>query len=380
MIIGIDASRAFVKKRSGTENYSYFLIRELAKLDKKNQYRLYLKRSQKIDFDLPANFWIKKIPWPRIWTQAGLAIECLLTPPDLLFIPAHTLPIVRRSSLPTVVTIHGLEYRYLPGYYRFPQKLYLTRSTEYAVSQATHLIAVSKWTKRQLVRQLKADSSKISVVYEGVDQNRFKVQNSKFKINRVLKKYKIKEPYILFVGVIQPRKNLVRLIEAFAELLNLSISKSLNLSLILAGSLGWMYDKIQEAPSRFGVSERVSFLGFVPDKDLPSLYSGALVFCLPSLVEGFGLPVLEAMACGTPVLAARTGALPELVGEAGLLVNPQKVQEIAQALRLLIENPELREGLREKGFRQVKKFSWEKTAKETIKIFYKYSKLLKVKN
>jgi len=362
MLIGIDASRAFVKQRAGTENYSYYLIRELAKLDKKNQYRLYLKRSQEIDFELPANFWKKTIPWPRLWTQAGLALECLFNQPDLLFIPAHTLPVIRRSSLPTVVTIHGLEYRYLPGYYRFPQKLYLTRSTEYAVSQATHLIAVSKWTKKELVRNLGANPAKISVVYEGIDQKRFKMQKSKLKINRVLKKYRIRKPYILFVGVIQPRKNLVRLIKAFASL-------DANLQFIIAGKLGWMYDKILSAPERFGVKKEVRFLGFVPDKDLPSLYSGALVFCLPSLVEGFGLPVLEAMACGTPVLAARAGALPELVGEAGLLVNPKKTQEIADALRLLVENPELREGLREKGYRQVKKFSWENTAKETIKIF-----------
>lgn len=371
MLIGIDASRAFVEKRTGTENYSYYLIRELAKLDKKNQYKLYLKTSQNIDFDLPANFWKKTIPWPRLWTQAGLAFECLLAPPDLLFIPAHTLPVIRRSSLPTIVTIHGLEYRYLPGYYRFPQKLYLTRSTEYAVSAATHIIAVSKWTKRELVRRLGVDSSKVSVIYEGVDAKYAKLSAKNAK--RVKRKYKIKGDYILFVGTIQPRKNLVRLIEAFARL---SDSK---ISLILAGSLGWMYDKILAAPGRFGVGDRVRFLGFVPDKDLPSLYSDALVFCLPSLVEGFGLPVLEAMASGTPVLAARAGALPELVGEAGLLVNPKKTDEIAEALQLLVENPELREGLREKGYRQVKKFSWQKTAKETVKVF-EYSKLLKDKN
>lgn len=361
MLIGIDASRAFIKQRSGTENYSYYLIRELTKLDKKNQYKLYLKLSQQIDFNLPANFWKKVIPWPRLWTQAGLALECLFNLPDLLFIPAHTLPVIRRSSLPTVVTIHGLEYQYLPSYYRFPQKLYLTRSTEYAVAQATHLIAVSKWTKKELVRHLGADPAKISVIYEGVtaDYAKGAAKNAK----KVKKKYKIMGDYILFVGTIQPRKNLERLIEAFASLSDLKIS------LVIAGSLGWMYDKILAAPRRFGVSKQVRFLGFVPEADLPSLYTGALVFCLPSLVEGFGLPVLEAMACGVPVLAARAGALPELVGEAGLLVNPKKVQDIAEALRLLIENQELREGLREKGYRQVKKFSWEKTAEKTIKVF-----------
>ncbi len=261
------------------------------------------------------------------------------------------------------MTIHGLEYQYLPEYYRFPQKFYLTRSTEYAAANATKIIAVSQWTKKQLVRHLGADSGKIEVIYEGIDQEEYQASSIKHQVSKVLDKYKIKKPYILFVGTIQPRKNLVPLIEAFAAL------KRSDLSLVLAGKLGWMYDKILLAPKRFGVAGEVKFLDFVPDKDLPALYAGALVFCLPSLVEGFGLPVLEAMAAGTPVLAARAGALPELVGGAGLLINPKKTKEIANALELLVKNSALREGLREKGFRQVKKFSWTKAAKQTIKVF-----------
>ncbi len=363
MLVGIDASRAFIKERTGTENYSYYLLREIAKLDKKNQYKLYLKGSPKVDFSLPPNFWIKRIPWPRLWTQVGLASECLLHPPNLLFIPAHTLPLIRQPHLRTVVTIHGLEYQYLPGYYRFPQKLYLTRSTEYAVAQATRMIAVSKWTKKQLVKHLQADPDKIKVIYEGVDSKKFQIPNSKFQIRKILRKYKIRKPYLLFVGTIQPRKNLVRLIKAFSQL------TTGDLQLVLVGKRGWMYDKILAAPKRFGVIRRVRFLNFVPDQDLPVLYSEAQAFCLASLMEGFGLPVLEAMAAGTPVLAARAGALPELVGEAGLLVNPKKTSEIARALQLLVENRTLREGLREKGFRQIKKFSWQKAAKETIRLF-----------
>lgn len=338
MLIGIDASRAFIKEKTGTENYSYNLIQKLIEIDRKNHYVLYT--------------W-ENIPWPRFWTQGGLALECLRHPPDLLFIPAHTMPVIRRPSLKVVVTIHGLEYQYLPQYYKFPQKLYLNKSTEYAVRYAGHLIAVSQWTKSQLVEKLGAKPEKITVVYEGVSQGSAVPEEGL--------------PYILFVGTIQPRKNLVRLIEAFSKLQ----ARDQVLNLIIAGKKGWMYENILAAPKKFGVGKRVKFLGYVSDEELASLYQNALFFVLPSLCEGFGLPVLEAMRFGCPVIASKAGALPEVVGDAGLLVDPYKVEEIAGAMKLMIKNSDLREALREKGFHQVRKFSWQKAARETIKVFEK---------
>jgi len=241
-----------------------------------------------------------------------------------------------------------------------------------------------------LVRRLKADPQKIKVIYEGVDREKFQIlssksqTNSKSQIQKIKRKYEIKGDYVLFVGTIQPRKNLERLIEAFARILgykdtrilgkrqrtrNILVSQYPHLSLVLAGKLGWMYDKILQAPKKFGVGDKVQFLGHVPDKELPILYQGARVFCLPSLCEGFGLPVLEAMAAGTPVVAARAGALPEVVGGAGLLVNPKRIKEIAQALKLIIENQALSEGLREKGLRRVRDFSWQGVAMQTLAAF-----------
>lgn len=338
MLIGIDASRAFIKEKTGTENYSYNLIQKLIEIDRKNHYVLYTREN---------------IPWPRFWTQGGLALECLRHPPDLLFIPAHTMPVIRRPSLKVVVTIHGLEYQYLPQYYKFPQKLYLNKSTEYAVHNASHLIAVSQWTKSQLVEKLGAKPEKITVVYEGVSQGSAVPEEGL--------------PYILFVGTIQPRKNLVRLIEAFSKLQ----ARDQVLNLIIAGKKGWMYENILAAPKKFGVGKRVKFLGYVSDEELASLYQNALFFVLPSLCEGFGLPVLEAMRLGCPVIASKAGALPEVVGDSGLLVDPYKVEEIAGAMKLMTKNSDLREALREKGFHQVRKFSWQKAARETIKVFEK---------
>lgn len=348
MLIGIDASRAFIHEKTGTENYSYNLIQKLLEIDKKNQYLLYTRES---------------IPWPRFWTQGGLALECLFHPPDILFIPAHTLPIIRRPSLKTVVTIHGLEYEYLPQYYQFPQKLYLNKSTEYAVHHATHLISVSQWTKKQLVEKLGVDSKKISVVYEGIPKG-----VTPQRMRPPARGYPLQgAPYILFVGTIQPRKNLVRLIEAFSTLQ----AQGQALNLVIAGKLGWMCKEILAAPKRLGVEGRVKFLGYVTDRELASLYQNALFFVLPSLCEGFGLPVLEAMRFGCPVIAAKGGALPEVVGDAGILIDPYKIEEMAQAMKLMIENSDLREGLREQGYRRVHQFSWTRAARETIRVFEK---------
>ena len=141
------------------------------------------------------------------------------------------------------------------------------------------------------------------------------------------------------------------------------------MKLLIAGKLGWLYDEILAAPRKFGVEKRVKFLGYVDDRQLAGLYHQALFFILPSLCEGFGLPVLEAMAYGCPIIAARAGALPEIVGQAGLLVNPKNTDEIAAAMKLMIENQDLREALREKGFQRVKQFSWQKAAQKTVKIF-----------
>ena len=272
-----------------------------------------------------------------------------------------------------MVTIHGLEYEYLPQYYQFPQKLYLNKSTEYAVHHADHLIAVSQWTKKELVEKLKADSKKISVVYEGVSSPSGEPREGGVTPARCCEATPrrcdeaIGESFILFVGTIQPRKNLIRLIKAFSKLQ----AQGQALCLVIAGKPGWMDDEIMAAPKKFGVEKRVKFLGYVSDQDLAGLYQKALCFILPSLCEGFGLPVLEAMRYGCPVIAAKAGALPEVVGKAGLLVDPYNVDEIAKAMKLMMENKELREDMRKKGFARVQRFSWEKAAQETLKVFEK---------
>lgn len=425
MLIGIDASRAFVDKPTGTENYSYNLIKALALIDRKNQYRLYVRdtryKSLSRDEGLlsrvaqakgrqetrnwPKNFKFVKISWPRFWTQGGLAAECFLRPPDGLFIPAHTLPIIRRPHLKTVVTIHDLGAEFLPEYHKFWQKFYLTFSTKYAVKDATAVIAVSEATKKDLIEKYGADPAKIFVVYEGVDKEKFRIKNAGFGIKKILQKYKISKPYILFVGTIQPRKNLVRLIEAFslivkglttndqrqttndqgqttnAENQALDFSRSTldkttdfspsALSLVITGKFGWLYGEILSAPAKFGVNQQVKFLDYVSDDDLPAIYSQAEVFVMPSLVEGLGLPVLEAMAARVPVVCSAKSSLPEVAGNAALYFNPESVEDISTKIFQILVNSNLKKQLIGQGEKQVEKFSWEATAAETLGIFEK---------
>ena len=371
MIIGFDASRAQVSERAGPENYTYNLLRSLLGLDKRNRYRLYV--SPQTSTFLPnfqplvSSFELRSISWPRLWTQAGLALECWQDTPDVLFIPAHTIPLVRRPSLPTVVTIHDVGFqKYLKTYQSWWGRLYEGRVSNYAARNATHLIAVSESTKRDLVEKLRVRPEKITVVYEGVDHNKFKMQNAKCKTDEVKRKYRIDSDYLLFVGTVQPRKNLVRLMEAFSAL----VSRSPTLNLVIAGKRGWLSDEIYAAPRKFGVGERVKFLGFVPTEDIVSLMNGALLFVFPSLYEGFGLAVLEAMACGCPVVASNISSLPEVVGEAGILVDPYRTDSIARGIRKVLELDETqRRNLIERGLQQAKKFTWEKAARETINVF-----------
>src|SRR2546429_98716 len=336
MKIGIDASKISVSEKTGTENYSYNLIRELVK-DERDDFVLYLK-GDKPDFVINnERIEIKKIGWPRLWTQIGLASEVALNPPDVLFVPSHTMPILHRPSLRTVVTIHDLGAEFLPQYHQFPQKLYLNRTTEYVAKYATHLIAVSEATKRDLMTKLGVPARRITVVYESWDRELFH-EPSQEEVGRVKKKYKLEKDYLLFVGTIQPRKNLERLIEAFA-------GARVSQDLVLAGKPGWMNEPIYMAARRSGMGNRVKFVNHVPNADLPGLYGGATALTFPSLYEGFGIPVLEAMACGTVVLTSSTSSLPEVGGDAALYVEPEKVESIRAGIEEIVSNDKLRHRL-----------------------------------
>lgn len=372
MVIGIDASRAFVKDPAGPEYYSLNLIKNIAKIDKENQYILYLRQGQKVNFQLPQNFKAKVINMRYLWTQVGLAIETIFHPPDVLFIPAHTVPLLTRifrPSLPIIVAIHGLEGKFLPQSGNFLAHIYRNWSIGWAIRFSTKLIAVSRNTKEDIIKtykrqsrfnifQYKTQSKRIQIIHEGIDIKRF-------KDNQKVSKYTKFGNYILFVGTIQPRKNLIRLIKAFSRI------EDKKYRLIIAGKLGWLYEEILAAPKKFRVEGRVHFIGRVRDKDLPGLYKRAKLFVMPSITEGFGLPILEAQAAGVPILSSGKGALPEIAGKGAFFINPFSVNDIKEGMEKILADKNLREDLVRKGLANVSKFSWERTACNTVNLLTK---------
>lgn len=378
MLIGIDASRAFLPKRTGTENYTWQLLLALAKLECEDTLRLYLRSNQtaNLQFD-PATIRPRVIDRGFLWTQLGLALETWRQPPDVLFIPAHVIPFFKNPRVPTVVTVHDLPIEFFPRQGNFLQWIYLSRLTEWVRAKlATHIIAVSEATKKDLVEKLGVAEKKISVIYEGVDYQKFQIPNSKsqinskFQIQNLKTKYNIEGDYFLFVGTLQPRKNLVRLIEAFKFFID-SLPSS-NSQLVISGKLGWDYEEILETSKNLGIAQRVKFLDYVPDEELPALYVGSVALVLPSLHEGFGLPILEAYAAGTLVVCSNLSSLPEVAGPYGIYINPLEVSDIAkglnQAERLHFNDIYYYSERIEKQKEWAKKFSWDKTARQTLGI------------
>jgi len=364
MLIGIDASRATSEQRTGTEGYSLHLIRALLEIDQHNEYVLYFNRPPRPGLFPASPRWrARVIPLPRLWTHLRLSLEMLSAPPDVLFVPAHVLPLVhpRRS----VVTVHDLGYRHEPQAHRPLDRLYLDISTRYNARAASHVIADSAATKRDLAQLYGTDPQRIAVVPLGVDEL-FQPVTDPARLAAVCAKYGLPGDYLLYVGTLQPRKNLVRLVEAWAQICNLQ--SAICNKLVLAGKRGWLYEEIFATVRKLGLEGRVLFPGYVPEEDLPALLSGATAFVLPSLYEGFGLPVLEAMACGTPVIAANVSSLPEVVGDAGLLVDPLDSDALAATMQRLVQDAALGEDLRQRGLARARLFSWPRSAQETLAV------------
>ncbi len=377
MKIAFDASQITIHERAGTGNYSYYLARALSTVDSKNKYIFFFRETPSIEikreiFEGKPNLSFKILSWPFLWTHGALARETFSGEFDLLFMPYPVIPLVRNRSLKTVVTFHDLGFKYLPEYNKFPQRYLLKMIPRFAANRADRVVAVSRATKNSVVGKYGIDPHKVSVVYEGVDINKFqgldnKIQEKKGK--KVKNKYGIGGDYILFVGTIQPRKNLERLVAAFSKLKKTKNTKLSKLDLVIAGKRGWLADKIYSAPSRYGVGASVKFLGRVPDDDLVVLYQNAECFAFPSLLEGFGLPVLEAMAAGTPVVTSNVSSLPEVGGDAAFYVDPRDVEGISSGLREVLINTKLRKSLVRRGLSRVSEFSWENTARSLIEVF-----------
>ena len=379
MKIAIDAYEANVLQRVGSSQVAFNLIKTIELVDKKNEYVVFIPENPLPDLPKErAGFKYKKIGPKRLWTYIALPIALNSSKFDLFFSPSHYIP--RFSKTKKIATIFDLSFLHFPEMFEKGDFWKLKNWTKFSALNSDHIITISNFSKEGIIKEYRIDKSKITVAYPGYDKEIFnQAAVSAAKIDKVKKKYKISGTYIIYIGTIQPRKNLTRLIEAFSRIILSDSEGSINRSLQLVivgkskgeGKEGWKYKEVLEAPSKFGIEDRVIFTGFIPTEDLVQITAGAVVSVTPSLWEGFGIPVIEAMALGIPAIVSNVSSLPEVVGDAGLLVDPYSVDQIEQAIRTVVSDRNLREKYSKAAIEQAKKFSWEAMAETVLKTFEK---------
>lgn len=380
MLIGIDGNEANVVHKVGIGEYAYELLQQFYGLQlatSNARFVTYLKAQPRKDMPRKRENWHYRVFGPKkLWTQWRLPLDLYLhrPRPDVFFTPSHYAP--RFSPVPTVISVMDVSYLRFPELFKSSDLYQLKSWTGYSVKKAKAVVTISNSTRNDIIKAYGISEKKIHVVYPGI-KAALDLQPHVYGMNELKNKYDISTTYILFVGTLQPRKNIERLIEAFAKLLantDLNSEKLKNLQLVIVGKKGWLYEPILAAPEKFGLTDRVKFLDYVPDEDLHLLYKYAECYVLPSLYEGFGLPVLEAMKYDCPVITSNVSSLPEAAGDAALFVDPTDTDDIAEKMAKLIESEKLRKELIEKGRKQLKKFSWEKAAKETLEVLESVAK------
>lgn len=302
--------------------------------------------------------WLQRVRYD----QFGCRRDAKALDADLVHYPANVGSL--RAGLRTVVTVHDLSFYHEPRWYRPERALYYRRGVAASVQHAERVITVSEFTAAELTKHLGYPRDRIDVIPNGVDE-RFGPATDEDQA-RVRTKYGLPERFILYTGTHEPRKNLVRLIRAWS-----TIAAQTTQDLVLAGRTGWKTAPIRAEAERSPHHDRIHFPGFIDDSDLPALMTAADVFAYPSLYEGFGIPVAEAMACGTPVLTSNTTSLPEVAGDAAVLVDPLDIDALADGLRRLVFDEVLRSDLRRKGLERAQGYSWECTARETLDTYRK---------
>lgn len=370
MKIGIEYTSA-VTQGAGIGRLTRGLVHAVERLDRRNDYQLVVARHERNATigPLATNFEVREIPFREralaiMWHRLGLpiSVERFTGPLDLFHATNFVLPPLRGAR--GIVTIHDLSYLLYPDAAAKTLVTYLNKVVPRSVARAEMIIADSESTRRDIVEHLGIPDDRVRVVYGGVDE-RFHRDDDAHRRSEVALRYGIDLPAILAVGTLQPRKNLARLIDAYVLLREQGLSHTL----YIAGASGWLYSDIFRTIEDLGLQPFVKFLGYVRDEDLPTLYSLADVFVYPSLYEGFGLPILEAMGCGTPVVCSDVSSIPEVAGEAAAYCDPLDVNSIAGAIDRVLRDRQMRTTIIEKGNDQVKRFSWPAAGRALLDVY-----------
>jgi len=373
--IGIDYTPA-ARQRAGIGRYTRELVTALLTLASPHQYTLFAATG-----GLKPGAWnlkpetgvrLRTVPltdeWlARFWHRLRLPIpvEVITGPLDVFYSPDFVLPPTRRTTR-TLLTIHDLSFLYYADHFVPRLVHYLNQVVPRSVARADRVLADSEATRADLIAHLGMPPEKVEVLYCGVAP-RFRPQPEPGEAERIRARYGLGErPYVLSVGTLQPRKNYTRLIHAFSRLTN-QLTIRLPIQLLIAGGRGWLYQEVFAEAEKYG--DHVRVLGFVDEADLPALYRNAALFAFPSLYEGFGLPVLEAMACGVPVVSSNVSSLPEVAGDAALLVDPLDTGGLTEAMARVLEDTNLRQSMVARGFSQAARFTWERAARQLLTAF-----------
>jgi glycosyltransferase involved in cell wall biosynthesis len=357
MLIGIDGRFANLPRRAGVGAFSHAMLAALPSVLDGCSLRVYLDRPPRPDFPLPPDDpALRVLPAARFWTQRVLAAELAAQPPAAYVSPLFQLP--WRCPCPAVPVAHDFAFLRFPGEFTVRRRLQARAQAWHAVRLATRIVAVSEATAADLQHFHGVDPARVQVCLEAAAPV-YRPQ-PEARVAALRQRLGLPPRFVLYLGRLQPRKNLVRLIDAFGRVV--ARRPDLPHHLILGGGRGWLYETIYQAAQDSPARDRIRFLDFVPEEDLPALYAAAEAMALVSLWEGFGLPVLEAMACGTPVLTSSVSSLPEIAGDAAQLVDPADTVAIASGLEALMGDAERRARLREAGLARAAAFSWTRSA------------------
>lgn len=378
MTIGINGNEANVEHRVGSGQYAFELISHLAKNKKpSDKIKVYLSSTPRADLPSSSNSWTYEIFGPkRLWTLTSLQKKLLTSPPpDVFFTPTHYTPLY--MPIPSVISIMDLSVERFPEYFTKKDYYQLKYWTQASVMIAKKIVTISQHSKKELCSLYSVNPEKVVVTYPGYDTTRFnnKVSFRSRRLSALIKKYHLEEGYFVYLGTLQPRKNVERFVEAFAML------ERKNLKLVIVGMIkegrgGWMYQSIFSKVKALGLVDKVVFTGYLPNEDIPYIFKGSLAYVLPSLYEGFGIPPIEAMATGVPVVVSKVSSLPEICGDAAIYIqNPYEISSIRQALQeALLHTPSQRAKKISLGLDWVKRYNWSTTAKQTLEVLYDAAK------
>lgn len=384
MKIGIDARCLVRGRRTGVEEYALNILSHLFEMDRKNDYVLFLNSFREPETNLVwtekySNVSIKKLRFPNkilnfcFWYLGWPKIDKMLDGIDVFFMPNIIFFSLLRKTR-SIITIHDLSFERYPEFFSPKKRLWhIFINPKKICQKASKIIAVSESTKNDLISSYKINPGKISLIYNGLSENFEAISRNDAKLIQVKEKYRLPYKFILYFGTVEPRKNVISVLKAFEKFKEFCQKENSELSkykLVIAGSDGWSNKKIYSSIRKSRWKDEIAVINNIQEEDKKYLYNLASVFVYPSYFEGFGFPPLEAMASGVPVIASNNSSIVEIVGKAGILIDPGRPNEIFLALKEILSNRDLREKLSQKGIEKAKEFKWEDNTGELLKLCY----------